>query len=75
MEDYDENKKSSYFQYWDANNLYGWAMLHKLPINKDFIKKTIMKKVMNHIFLKLMFNVLTNYMHNNFSFLPGRMQI
>ena len=35
MENYDENKESSYIQYLDANNLYGWAMSQKLPVN-DF---------------------------------------
>ena len=33
MKDYDENKEPSYIQYWDVNNLYGWAMLQKLPVN------------------------------------------
>ena len=48
---YDENKELSYIQYWDAHNLYSWAMLQKLPVNnfewmkdtsqfyEDFIKK------------------------------------
>ena len=33
MENYDENKESSYIQYLVANNLYGWAMSQKVPVN------------------------------------------
>ena len=33
MKDYDKNKENTYLQYWDVNNLYGWAMLQKLPLN------------------------------------------
>ena len=33
MKDYDENKESLNLKYWDINNLYGWAMSQKLPVN------------------------------------------
>ena len=35
MESYSKNIQSSYIQYLDANNLHGWAMSQKLPVN-DF---------------------------------------
>ena len=31
-EQYDKNK-SPYVQYWDINNLYGWTLSEKLPVN------------------------------------------
>ena len=51
MNNYDKNIESSYIKFLDANNLYGWAMSQKLPVNgfiwvkklskfnEDFIKK------------------------------------
>ena len=33
MKDYDKNKESSYLKYSDANNLYGWTISQKLPVN------------------------------------------
>ena len=27
MKNYNQNKESSYFKYWDVNNLCAWAML------------------------------------------------
>ena len=30
MKNYDKNQESSYLEYLDANNLYGWAMCKKL---------------------------------------------
>ena len=29
MKDYDKNKELSYLQYWDLNDLCGWAMSEK----------------------------------------------
>ena len=51
MKNYNKNIESSYIEYLDANNLYGWVMSQKLPtngfrwvedlsqFNEDFIKK------------------------------------
>ena len=33
MKNYNNNEESSYIQYPDANNLYGWAISKKLPVN------------------------------------------
>ena len=50
MINYDKDMVSSYLEYLDGNNLHGWAMSQKLPVNgfewveelsqfkKDFIK-------------------------------------
>ena len=33
MKNYDKNIESSYIEYLGANNLYGWALSQKLPVN------------------------------------------
>ena len=39
LKDYDKNKESSFFNYWDVNNLYGWAMSQKPSANNfEWIK-------------------------------------
>ena len=45
MKNYKKNIDSSYIEYLDANNLYGWAMSQKLPVN-DFkwVKKEKLSK-------------------------------
>ena len=35
MKNYNKNIESSYIEYLGANNLYGWEMSQKLPVN-DF---------------------------------------
>ena len=36
MKNYDKSNESSYIEYLEANNLYGWAMPPKVPINVFF---------------------------------------
>ena len=43
MENYDKNFESSYVIYLDANNLHGWAMSQKLPVNGFKWKKYVSK--------------------------------
>ena len=33
MKDSDKHKESLFLNYWDVNNLYGWKMSEKLPVN------------------------------------------
>ena len=40
---YDKNKESSYIQYLDASNLYGFTMSQKLPVDGLKWKKNISK--------------------------------
>ena len=60
MKNYNNNEESSYIQYLDANNLYGWAMSKKLPTNgfKWIDNNETAKHVINEDFIK-------NYNENN----------
>ena len=88
MKDYDKNKESSYIQYWDVNNLYGWAMSQKLPVNKfEWIKDTSQfnkdfKKNYNEendegYFLEVdvQHAEKLHELHNDLPFLPEKMKI
>ena len=47
MNEYNKDKESSCFMYWDANNLYGRAMLDNLLVN-NFEYKENASNFANH---------------------------
>ena len=88
MKDYDKNKESSYLQYWDVNNLYGWAMSQKLPVNnfewikdtsqfnEDFIKNYNEESDEGYFLEADVQNLeKLHELHNHLPFLPERIKI
>ena len=86
MKDFDETKPSTFIQYLDANNLYGWAMSQKLPthgfkwidVDKPKVLKLLEKKDTNQGFI---FEVDLDYpsslwkSHNDYPLAPERIKI
>ena len=89
MKNYNKNIESSYIEYLDANNMYGWEMSQKLPVkgfkwvkqkklskfNEDFIKN-MMKRVIGDIFgvdIDYPKELFNN--HKNLPFLPERKKV
>ena len=58
MKNYNNNEESSYIQFLDANNLNGWAMSKKLPVNgfkwfdNDKTAEPSAKHIINEEFIK-----------------------
>ena len=87
MKNYDKNEESSYIQYLDANNLYGWAMSQKLPvngfrwiknneINEEFIKNYDDNNDKGYILeVDVKYPRKLHDLHSDLPFLPKRMKI
>ena len=88
MKNYDKNKESSYIQYLDANNLFGWTMSQKLLVNgfkwvkntskidQKFIKNYNEDNDKGYIFeLDAKYPRRLHDLHSDLPFLPKRMKI
>ena len=87
MKNYNINEESSYIQYLDANNLYGWAMSKKLSvngfkwldsnkINEEFIKKNNENDKKGYILeVDVKYPKKLHDLHSDLPFLPERMEI
>ena len=85
MKNFDKTKPSTFVQYLDANNLYGWAMSQKLPthgfkwidVNKSKVLKLLEKKDTNQGFI---FEVDLDYpeslwdSHNDYPLAPDKLK-
>ena len=81
MKDYDKNKELSYLQYWDVNNLYGWAISQKFLVNNfkwiedtsqfndDFIKNYNEKSDKRYFLeVNVQYTERLHEIHNDFPF-------
>ena len=88
MKGYDKNKESSYLKYSDENNLYGWEMSQKLPVNKfewiedtskfnkDFIKNYNEESDEGYFLeVDVQYPEKLHELRNDLPFLPERMKI
>ena len=87
MKNYNNNEESSYIQYLDANNLYGWAMSKKLPVNgfkwldNDKINEEFINNYNENDKKGYVLEVDVKYpkklldLHSDLPFLPERMEI
>ena len=85
---HDKSKESSYLEYLDSNNLYGWPMCKKLPVSdfkwvndlsiftEDFIKNYDENSDKGYIFeVDIEYPTNIHMQHSDLPFLPERMKI
>ena len=88
MKNYSKNEESLYIQYLAANNLYGWAMSQKLPVNgfkwvedmsrtnEEFIKNYNENNDKVYILkVDVKYPKKLHDIHSDLPFLPKRMEI
>ena len=88
MKNYDENEESSFLEYLDVNNLYGWAMSEPLPVDgfnwmedlsktdEDFIKNSDKNSGKGYILeVDVEYPKNLHDLHSDLPFLPERMKI
>ena len=88
MKDHNKNIESSYIQYLDANNLYGWAISQKLPKNNfkwvedtSIINEELIKNYNENSYKGYILEVDVKYpkelhdLHSDLPFLPKKMKI
>ena len=90
MKNYNNNEESSYIQYLDAKNFYGWVMSKKLPangfkwldsdkineINEDFIKDYDENNDKGYIFeVDVKYPRRLHKLHSDLPFLSERMKV
>ena len=87
MKNYNNNEESSYIQYLDANNLCGWVMSKKLPvngfkwldsykINEDFIKNYDENNDKGYILeVDVKYPKRLHELHSDLPFLSERMKV
>ena len=88
MKNYDKNKESSFLVYVDANNLHGWAVSKKLPVDgfkwvdnlsmfaEDFIKNYDEEGDVDYfLVVDTEYPKTLHMLHGDLPFLPDRMKV
>ena len=88
IKNYDKNKESSFLMYVDANNLYGWAMSKKLPVDEckcvcdlsmfteDFLKNYDEKGDVGYLLVvDIEYPKTLRMLHSDLPFLPEKIKI